>query len=207
MTKSDPVQAQAPTRSRPFLGQVLFYFGVSVIAGAIGTTIMFFNQDRLGGVAIGVTVGLIVVGAAMVFAAIRVGDFDPPSLSSSTGRSQLLMLTYVLLGAFLGIYINAVHLDNIRDGTFQLSQIEAIVGIAILGALIPVAAYQWKQFDDFQKTAMKDAVFWTFNVYVYGYMAWAIGAFGGLLPPVDHYIVFLVVTFTYLFVWAFKRSG
>jgi hypothetical protein len=205
MTKSD--QTQEKPMSRPFLGQVLFYFGASLFAGAIGAALMIFNRGDMNGLAIGIVAVLLVIGAGMMFAAVRIGDFDPPSLSSSTGRSQLMMLLYVLIGAAVGIYVNAVHTDNILDGTFQLSQIEAIVGLLILGALIPAAFYQWKQFDDFQKAAMKDATFWTLNVYVYGYMAWVIGAFGGLFPPVDHYVVFLVVTFTYLFVWAFKRSG
>ncbi|WP_298305447.1 hypothetical protein [uncultured Erythrobacter sp.] len=205
MTKSD--QTGTPTRTRPFLGQMLFYFGVSVVAGAIGACLMFIIQGRLDSENIGVTAALIVVGAAMVFAAIRVGNFDRPSFSSNTGRSQLILLSYVLLGALLAIYINAIHLDSIVEGTFQLTRIEAIAGLTILAAIIPVATFQWKQLDDFQRTAMKDAIFWTFNVYIYGYMAWVIGAFGGLFSPVDHYVIFVVVTFTYLFVWTFKRSG
>lgn len=199
---------QSPARPRPFLGQVLFYFGASIAAGAIGAGFMLFNRGGLGGTAIGVTLALFVIGGLMLFAGMRVGDFDRPSLSSKTGRAQLLLLGYVILGAVGGIYVNAVHTDDILNGTFQLSAIEAIISLVILLGVFPASAlYQWRQFDDFQKAAMKDASFWTFNIYIYGYMAWAIGEAGQIFPPVDHAIIFIAVTFTFLFVWAFKRSG
>lgn len=206
MTKSDDIQA--PSRARPFLGQILFYLGASLAAGAIGAGLMIFNRGDLGAAEIGLVVGLLAVGALMVFAAVRISDFDPPSFSSKTGRAQMLMLSYVVMGAATGIYVNAFHTDDILNGTFELSRVEAIISLIILIGVLPVLAlYQWKQFDDFQKAAMKDASFWTFNLYIYGYMAWAVGAMGGVFPAVDHYIVFITITFVFLGVWAFKRSG
>lgn len=209
MTKPDQTSYEndGKPKARPFLGQVLFYFGFSLFAGAIGAAFMFMNRGDFGGIEIGVTAVLLAIGAAMTYAAVRIGDFDRPSLSSKTGRSQLVLLSYVILGGAAGIYVNAVHTDSILDGTFQPSQTEAIVALVILGAMIPTAIYQWMQFDDFQKAAMKDAAFWTFNVYVYGYIAWVVGAFGGVFPQFDHQVMFLIVTFTFLFIWAFKRSG
>ncbi|KEO91386.1 hypothetical protein EH31_01610 [Erythrobacter longus] len=209
MTRSDQTSYDKVDRpaARPFLGQVLFYFGFSLFAGAIGAAFMFMNRGDLGGIEIGVTAALLAIGGGMTYAGIRFGDFDPPSLSSKTGRSQLLLLTYVVVGGAAGIYVNAFHTDSILDGTFQPSRTEAIVALVILAAMIPSAFYQWRQFDDFQKAAMKDATFWTFNVYFYGYIAWVIGAFGGIFPQFDHQVMFLIVTFTFLFIWAFKRSG
>mgnify|MGYP000389168425 CR=1 FL=1 len=126
MTRDDIKSAEMETddaqgaKSRPFLGQVLFYFGASLFAGAIGAALMIFNRGDMNGISIGIVAVLLVIGAGMMFAAVRMGDFDPPSLSSSTGRSQLMMLLYVLIGAAVGIYFNAVHTGDILDGTFQL---------------------------------------------------------------------------------------
>lgn len=209
MTKPDTITAGEETAGRPLLGQVLFYVGVSFGVGALGAGAKIFAEGGFNTFAAAVIGTVAALGAFAVFLAIRVGNFDAPNLSTKTGRSQAILLGCVMIGAVIGFYIvTSGAMDRFQEGDFSISQTEAAVGLVLLFIVaLPLGFIRERAADDFERAASREAAYWTFTIYIYGYMAWAIGAAGGLFPPVHHGIIFLVVVFAFLGLWAVKRSG
>ncbi|EAQ30128.1 hypothetical protein NAP1_05110 [Erythrobacter sp. NAP1] len=207
MTKPDEIEDNGA--ARPFLGQVLFYLGVCIAVGGAGAGVVVFAErgiDLRGAAVIGTTVA---VGLAALIWSLRIGNFDPPSLSSKTGRSQLVLLLCVILGAATSFYFvtNGVT-DRFIEGDFSLTRFEAgLLLFVTVGLGLPLGILRERDIDDFERKSTRDAAYWAFNLYIYGYLAWAIAASGSLLPPINHFALFLVVMFTFLGMWAAKRAG
>lgn len=211
MTKDEAIsmQNEHTRKSRPILGQFLFFAGVSLIGGGIGAAATIAMKDGVSGVMIAVCGSLILIGSALLFAAIKVGDFDPPGTKTKTGQSQLILLVCVILGALGGIYANVSGAaDRFMDGDFSISQTEGIVLLVMLFLIaLPVGLLWQKQVDEHQRAAAKDAGYIALCVYIYGYLGMMIAASAGFIPWIGGPTVFLIVLFLFLFIWMVKRAG
>ena len=211
MTKDEMIETgvEDSPKSRPILGQVLFFLGISLAGGGLAAGIAITAKDGLNIPGAVVTGVLLLIGLAMIAGAVKVGDFEPPSTTSRTGRAQLILLVCVILGALLGMYITiSGATDRMLAGNFSLSQTEAIVALVLLFAvLLPTGLYWQREIDEHERSAAKDAGYIALNVYIYGYLAMMIAASGGLIPWIHGSIVFFVVLFVFLFGWMVKRAG
>lgn len=215
MTKDDILTTEADGdgettgQSHPFLGQVLFYLGICLPTGAISAIIADGLQGGFGWPEIAIGLVFTLIGIALVWYAIRIGNFEPPSLSNKAGRNQLILLFSAGLGALASIYlILSGRMVQIVEGEFALSTIEAVVALVLLfGVLMPIAFVWHRQMDEHEAAAAQSGAYWALNVYLYLYIGWAIAAAADLTPPVHDFTLFTVVTFVFLGMWAGKRSG
>jgi len=207
MTKPDEMTQSAA--SRPLLGQILFYVGFCLALGVLGVGLLGFTKGGLDLTAVGILGGLFLLGAALVWYAIRVGDFDPPGLATNTGKSQLIMLVSCILGGVIGVYLVATGtIDRFMGGDFTISTGEAIAGLVILLAMaVPMSLIRERTADDYERAAAREAAYWSLSFYFIAYLSWKISELGELLPPVHDFSLFLLVTFLFLGIWIFKRSG
>ncbi|AWW74711.1 hypothetical protein CD351_09780 [Erythrobacter sp. KY5] len=207
MTKPDEIEDTGV--ARPFLGQVLFYLGICLATGAAGAGYLNFMERGVDLRGAGIVATIMVLGVAAMLVSLRIGNFDKPSLSTKTGRSQLILLVCVLAGALTGfVLVTNGLLDRVMAGDFTLTRSEAwILLIVVLGIGVPLGALRERQIDDFERQSTRDAAYWAFSVYLYVYICWAIAAAGSLLPPVHDGALFLAVMFAFLVIWAAKRAG
>ena len=196
-------------KSRPILGQILFFLGVSFMGGGIGAGFMIGLRDGVSAIMLTVSSVIVLSGLAMLYAAIKVGDFEKPSMKSKTGQSQLILLLCVILGAGVGMYVNiSGATDRFMDGDFSLTRIEGIVALVLLFLVILPIGIMWqRRIDEHESAAAKNAGYIALNVYIYGYLGVMIAASAGLMPWIEGPVVFTVVLFTFLFFWIVKRSG
>lgn len=201
--------AAEETRSRPLLAHLLIYLGLCLSLGctavAIGNTI----AEGFELVPMLFIAAIVLAAIAMIVVGVRIGNFDTPSLSSKTGRAQLILIVSAGLGGVIGFYaILSGMMDRFFDGDFTISRFEAIAALVLMFVImLPMAIIRERNADDFEKAAAKDASYWTFSVYLYGYVAWSIAQAGGLLPALNHGYFFLFLLFLFLGIWAYKRSG
>lgn len=210
MTKDEMIETMDndAATSRPVLGQLLFFLGLSLAGGGLAASIAITMENGFSTVGMIVTGVLILIGIAMVYAAIKIGNFEPPSLKSRAGRSQLILLVCAIFGSLLGIYITiSGTTDRMLAGDYTLSQTESIVALVLLFAvLLPVGLYWQRDIDEHERTAAKDAGYVALNVYIYGYLGMIIAASGGLIEWVHSSIIFSIVLITFLGVWVVKRA-
>ena len=194
---------------RPFLGQILVYAGLSIAIGSSAAGIAFTFEDGFQLLPVGIISVIIVAGIAMMVFGAKVGNFDAPSLNSKTGRAQAILLASALLGALIGFYLVITgSMDRFLEGDFTISTNEAIVALVILFVVIlPMAYLRERNADDFEKTAARDAAYWAFSAYLYGYIGWSIAAAGDLAPAVNGNYMFVALLVLFLGLWSFKRSG
>ena len=195
--------------SRPLLGQILFYVGFCLALGGIGAGLLVLSEKGFDPVPVAIIGVLVLIGAGITWFAIRIGDFDPPSLKSDTGKSQLILLVSCILGGVVGVYLTASGtMDRFLDGDFTISRAEAIVGLVVLfGMAVPMSIYREKTADDFEKASAREAAYWSLSFYFIAYMAWKTAELGTLVPPVQDFTLFMATAFLFLGVWVFKRAG
>ena len=201
--------ANEEPRSRPLLAQVLIYVGISLAVGCTGALIGITAEAGLRLIPSLVVGAIILAGIGMTVYGVKIGGFDAPSLSSKTGRAQLILLASAGLGALIGFYLIITGTrDRFFDGDFTISKFEAIFALALLFIVVlPMAIIRERNADDFEKAAAHKAAYWAFSVYLYGFMAWSIAEAGGLLPPLNHGYFFIFLLFFFSGIWAYKRSG
>ena len=207
MTKPDLSATEAT--SRPLLGQILFYVGFCLALGGIGAGLLVFSEKGFDPVAAAVIGVLVLIGGAITWYAIRIGDFDPPSLKSDTGKSQLILLISCIIGGVLGVYLTATGtIDRFMEGDFTISRGEAIGGLVILfGIAVPMSIYRERTADDFEKASAREAAYWAISFYFIVYLGWKTAEIGSLLPPVQDFALFMATVFLFLGAWIFKRAG
>jgi uncharacterized membrane protein len=196
-------------RSHPLLGQILFYLGLCLSIGCTAVTIGISIEDGFELIPTLIVGAIVIAGIAMMFYAVRIGNFDAPSFGSKTGRAQLILLISAVLGGLVGFYlvVNGT-MDRFFEGDFTISRIEAIVALIVLFVVIlPLAVIRERNADELEQEAARVASYWSFSVYLYGYMAWSIAQAGGLVPALNHGYFFFFLLFLFLGIWAFKRSG
>ncbi|WP_379921423.1 hypothetical protein [Erythrobacter sp. R86502] len=209
MMKSNPNVADRPGGTgHQVLAQVLMYLGISLIGGGLAAGIALGMEKGITLLLIAVCGTVMALGAAAILGAIRIGSFDPPNLRSKTGRSQLILLTCGLIGALLGMYLVITDaIDRLIDGTFVLSEGEAIAGYVLLGLSFVIGLLWQNQMDEHDFASVKTASYWALSVYLYGSIGWWLGAAAGFLPGVDGGIVFISVLAVFTAVWFVKRAG
>lgn len=208
MTKSD-TKIETEARSHPLLGQVLFYIGISLGLGGVGGALSVGLKDGISLVLSLVAGTFMILGLIAAFVGIKIGNFDRPTLSTRTGRSQLILLICVFIGAAVGIYMSVTGgYDQIVAGTFAMSPFEAVAALVILFAiLLPISIYWHRTIDDFELAAAKDSGYWAIYIYFFGYLGWEIAAAANLTPEVNGFALFLIVIFAFGAIWMAKRSG
>jgi len=200
--------------SHPLLAQILVYVGLCLSVGCGAVLISNTIANDIGSASALVVGTIIMAGLVMMIAGIKIGNFDAPSFSSKTGRAQLILVLSAGLGALISAYLifNGT-MDRFFEGDFTITRVEAIVALLILFVVIlPMAILRERNADDFEKAAAKDAAYWSFSAYLYGYIAWSIAEAGGLVPALNSgymffFLMFFFLMFLFLGIWAFKRSG
>lgn len=207
--KSDIETAdQAGGTGRQILAQVLVYVGLSFVGGGLSAGIAIGIEKGLSTVLIVIAGGFVLAGVAATIVALKIGNFDPPSLRTKTGRSQLLLLVCAVLGALLGMYVVITDApDRMFDGTFALSSGEAIAAGVLLAFAFAVGLYWQGQMDEHDSASVKTACYWALTAYFYGYLAWLLAAAVQLAPAVDDFALFLGVAGVFTAVWLVKRAG
>jgi len=207
---SDDIEAgqEASATGRQILAQVLIYFGVSCVGGGLAAGVAI-------GIEKGISVKLALVAGAFMLAGIaalagglKIGDFDPPSLKTKTGRSQVFMLLAIAIGVVLSMYlIISGAMDRILEGTFTPSPGEALTGGVLLAAMLVTGLYWQRQMDEHEFASVKSAGYWALSTYVYGYPAWWLAAAAGLAPAVNGAAMYAAVALMFCAVWLVKRAG
>lgn len=197
-----------PSKSRPFLAQVLLYLGIGGTPGALAALGAIGLEKGFDWIIIGLSAAFAIGGFFLVRYALRIGDFDPPGLGTKTGRNQLVLLGSAVIGVVIGIYFNLTgRVDQVVDGTFTLSPAEAIAGLLILIAFLPITFFWHRGADEHEAAATNGAAMVSINIYFYGYLGWMLAHYANLLPPMNDFALFCIVVFSFLGIWAFKRSG
>lgn len=209
MTSSDIDPAdRAGGTGRQILAQVLIYVGLGCVGGGLSAAIALGIEKGFSTTLLVVSGSIVLAGVAAIAAALKIGNFDPPSLRNKTGRSQIVLLVSVALGALLGMYgvITDVP-DRLLDGTFAISNGEAIAAGVLLAAAFAVGLYWQGQIDEHDFASVKTACYWALSAYFYGYLAWLLAAAVQLAPAVDDFALFLGVAAVFTAVWHVKRAG
>lgn len=197
------------TPSRPFLAQILFCVGLSFPIGGLAALLADGLDEGFGWFHFAGALVFFTIGVAAIRYAIRVGNFEPPTFGNSAGVNQIILLGSVLLGASISLYlILSGRIDDILDENFTLTTLEALGAFAIIAlALVPSGYFWHKNVDEHDAAAAKSGALLALYTYIYAYMIWGIGAAAQLLPPVNDLALFLLVVFTFIGRWAYKRSG
>ena len=202
-------QATNETRTRTLLAQVLIYLGLCLSVGSAAAAVGIAIEEGLQLIPSLVVGAIVVAGFAMMVVGVRIGGLDAPNFKSKTDRAQLILAVSGGLGALIGFYAVITGMGGrFYDGDFTISRLEAIIALVVIFVVIlPMAVLRERNADDFEKAAAKDAAYWAFSAYLYGYMGWSIAYAGGLLPALNSGYMFLVLLFLFMGIWAFKRSG
>lgn len=207
MTRPD--ESATSPRPRPILAQFLVYIGLCLVIGAIGAGGMIGSREGVS-LKLVLIVGILsAIGAIAAFIGGRIGNFDPLSLSTRAGRSQLILLASALFGGVISIYLmHTGAYDRMLAGEFTPSPIEAGVSLSILFLVLLPIGFVWKRnIDEHEDAAVKTGAYVAFGSYMYLYLGWAIAAAAGWVPAVHDFALFLIVVFIFLGVWMVKRAG
>lgn len=210
MMKSDDIRAEqeASASGRQILAQVLVYCGVSCVGGGLAAGMAIGLEKGISLTLVLVAGGFVLAGIAALAGGLKIGDFDPPSLKTKAGRSQLFMLGAIALGVVSSMYLIITGaMDRIYDGTFTPSPGEAIAGAVLLAGMLLSGVYWQEQMDEHEFASVKTASYWALSTYLYGYPAWWLAAAAGLAPAVHDGALFLTVAMVTLVVWLVKRAG
>ncbi|MCL9999932.1 MAG: hypothetical protein NBV68_11170 [Erythrobacter sp.] len=210
MMKSDDIEADQDTAStgRQILAQMLVYIGVSCVGGGLAAGVAIGLEKGVDLTLVLVAGGFTLAGIAAAAGGIKIGDFDPPSLKSKAGRSQLFMLGSIGVGLVSAMYLIITGaIDRIIDGTFTPSPGEALVGVLMLATGLVAGLFWQREMDEHELEAVKTGAYWGLSAYFYGYPAWWLTAAAGLVPGVDDGALFFAVVAVFLAVWFVKRAG
>lgn len=194
---------------RPILGQILVYIGFSFIAGGLGAGALLGSEEGFSLRLLIVVAIVSGIGAVALYAGVRVGNFDPPSLSNRAGRSQLVLIASCLLGALTSIYLMATDgYGRIIAGEFIPTAMEAGVALGFLFlVLLPIGLFWQRNIDEHEDEAVKSAAYYAFGCYVYIYLGWLIASSVQWVPPVHDFGLFMALIFIFLGIWVVKRAG
>lgn len=210
MMKSDDIEADhgASATGRQILAQALVYFGVSCVGGGLAAGVAIGLEKGVDLKLVLVAGGVALAGIAATAGGLKIGDFDPPSLKSKAGRSQIFMLAAIAIGVVMSMYlIISGAMDRIIDGTFTPSPVEAIVGVLLLVGMLVTGLFWQREMDEHEMGSIKSGAYWALSAYFYGYPAWWLAAAAGLAPDVHDLTLFVTVAMIFLAVWFVKRAG
>lgn len=195
--------------SRPILGQVLFYQAICLIVGGLTASFVLARENGLDTTIVLLGGGFFLVGSIMLAVALRVGNFEPLSLSTKAGRAQIVLLGSLLFGALLGIYFATDdRLIRWYDGSLVMSPLEGVIGLVLLfGLMLPINIYWGRTIDEHENAAAQSAGYFALYTYFFAYLGWAIGAFARFVPPVNDAALFCITIFVFGAVWVTKRAG
>jgi hypothetical protein len=210
MMKSDDIETDhgASATGRQILAQALVYAGVSCVGGGIAAGTAIGIEEGVDLKLVLVAGGVVLAGIAAFAGGLKIGDFDPPSLKTKAGRSQIILAGSLCLGVLLGMYLVITGgVDRIVSGTFTPSVGEAVVGILIMIALLLIGLVWQKTIDEHETAAAKSAAYWSLSAYLYLYPIWWLAATAGLIPAVHNGAMYLAVLAVFSVVWSVKRAG
>jgi hypothetical protein len=199
----------ADIRPRPILAQTLIYIGFCLFAGGLGAGAMSATREGVSLQLVGV-VGIVSgLGAAATYAGVRLGNFDPPSLTNRAGRSQLVLLASGLIGGLISIYLMQTGAyDRMLAGEFTPTTAEAAFALALLFLVLLPIGFVWQHnIDEHEDSAVKTAAYFALGSYMYIYLGWSIAALAGWTPTVHVLGLFVTVMFIFVAVWVVKRAG
>lgn len=207
MTRPDDTPASP--RPRPILAQLLIYIGLCLVFGAMGAGGMLGAREGVSFKLVLIVGVLSAIGAIATFMGARIGNFEPLSLSTRAGRSQVILLASAMFGGLVSIYLmHTGAYDRMVDGEFTPSPMEAGVALAVLYlVLLPIGFFWQRNIDEHEDAAVKTAAYAAFGSYMYLYLGWAIAAAAGWVPEVHDFGLFIAVVFIFAGVWVVKRAG
>ena len=194
---------------RPVAAQICLMLGLCMVMGALAAGIGIGLRDGISATLLVVVGVFIAIGAILTGYALKVGDFDPPGLSTRTGRSQLTLVASLLIGLVIGAMYSFGDVgDRISDGTFALSDTEAIVLLVVLlGILLPIGLLRQRDADEHEMRASKDASYIALTFYMFAYLTWQIAAYADWIGPVQNLALFMLVIVVFMGAWLAKRAG
>ena len=192
-------QDDKTSATKPFLAQLLLYLGVAGTPGALAALIATGLEKGFHWTILGLCAAFTLGGFLLVRYALKIGNFDPPSFTSKAGRNQAILLFSAFVGVLIGIYLNATRrAGQIVEGTFTLSSGEAIGGLAILLAFLPIVYFWHRSIDEHEAASVNSAAMISLYIYFYGYTAWTLASYANLMPPMNDIVLFFAVIFATL---------
>jgi NhaP-type Na+/H+ or K+/H+ antiporter len=188
-------------------------FCIGIIVG------MFAEHIKDGGGPMSNIFLTIIAAAIAVMIAISVYLYRPVKglfsrKNELTKRERLnhkIMWFSGLIGALTAVTMLSLDPLGMKDFSFLSNSnipVAAAIGLAVMWCIgMPILAYVWhkKAIDEQEAAAYRDGAYFAAYAYVIGAPTWWILARGGLVPPINGVVIFIIFNFIWLGVWFYKK--